>query len=191
MDINSPEVQAWPRVTAILQGTGIADFSSIPNAEFYLQRGSDVHMICASISKTEPDYWTGTDLEGYADAFRLFLNETNFRPTLIEQPVCNVQRQYRGTLDYAGQFGEQKDVVLLDVKSGIVAEWVRLQTAAYAACLPDAQKIRRLGLQLRNNGKYTLSPEYKDFRTDSSYFFSLVATIHGRTLYGKTQLLED
>ena len=181
-----PDIENWPRVTGILKATGIADFSKIPNIDYYLQRGTDVHMMAESVVKGEPDYWTGTDLEGYIVAWKSFLEDTRFRPKLIEHPVYHEQRRYKGTLDYTGHFGESSDLVLLDLKSGIVAEWVRLQTAAYAACLPDPHKIKRLGVQLKNNGKYVISPEYKDYRTDSNYFFSLVAAVHGRTIYGKT-----
>jgi hypothetical protein len=187
MDSNkAPDISDWPRVTEVLKATGIADFASIPNIEFYLQRGQDVHMICESIVKGEPDYWTGTELEGYAIAFQSFLADTKFRPDLVEHPVYHETRRYKGTLDLTGRMGDNDHPWLIDLKSGIVAEWVKLQTAAYASCLPSPDRIKRAGVQLKKTGKYVLSPEYKDYRTDSNYFFSLVATVHGRTLYGKT-----
>lgn len=187
MDSNS-----WPRVTQILAATGVADFSQIPNAEFYLQRGQDVHLACADINRGDvPDYWTGSEIEGFCVAWQSFLQETRFKPTHTEYSVVNPTHRYRGTLDDLGYFGDNTDRVLLDVKGGIVAEWVKLQTAAYAACLSDPHKIRRFGVQLSAKGKYAISPEYKDFRVDSQYFFALAATVHGRTLYGKAHLLED
>lgn len=200
-----PDGENWPRVTRILEATGIADFSKIRNAEYYLQRGTDVHMIAASICKGEPDYWSGSELEGYAAAWQAFLADTQFRPILVEQPVFHEQRKYRGTLDYAGYFGGSADLVQLDVKSGIVADWVKLQTAAYTACLPDLRKVmpelpeacdhpaavKRCGVQLMKTGRYKISAAYPDYRTDSNYFFSLVATIHGRSLYGKTEILQE
>jgi hypothetical protein len=185
------DIQSWPRVTEILRATGIADFSGIRNAEFYLQRGSDVHMVCESIDKGESDYWTGTDMEGYAAAWKKFCLETDWRSELIEHSVSHPQRQYRGTLDRVGRFGESAHRVLLDIKSGIVADWVRLQTAAYAACLEDPASIHRCGLQLKKTGDYAVSPAFKDYRQDSNYFFSLVSTIHGRTIYGKTEILPE
>src|SRR4026207_565083 len=63
------DISSWPRVTRILEATGVADYSKIPNAEFYLSRGKDVHMICEDIDKGMPDYWTGGELAGYADAW--------------------------------------------------------------------------------------------------------------------------
>ncbi len=190
--MNAQDRDAWPRVTHILKATGVADFTKIPNAEYYLQRGTDVHMICDSVDRNEPDYWTGGDLEGYAAAWIKFKENSGFVPRLIEGQVYNVQRMYRGTLDRFGHFDDDPDDrVLLDIKSGIVADWVALQTAAYAACLDSPQTIRRFGLQLKKDGTYRLSPEFKDYRRDSNYFFALVATIHGRTLYGRTELEEQ
>lgn len=183
----SPEIIAtWPRVTAILEAAGISDFSKIPDGDFYKQRGSDVHLICADIDSGIPDYWTGGDLEGYADAWKAFKQDTQFQPSMIEAPVFHPDRRYRGTLDRVGTFGDSTDRVLLDIKAGIVAGWVALQTAAYAACLPEPQKIRRCGVQLKKNGKYQTTGEYKDYRNDSNIFFCLVATINARTHYGRT-----
>ena len=199
-----PDTALWPSVTFILETTGIADFSQIPNGDLYKQRGSDIHMICESIDLGEPDYWSDGELAGYAQAWEAFRRDTDFRPVLIETRVAHEQRRYKGRLDRAGYFGSGMDLVVLDLKGGIVAEWVRLQTAAYAACLPDLKKYdpqlpdtflhpeksKRCGVQLRKDGRYTISAEYKDYRADSNYFFSLVATVHGRSLYGKT-LIDD
>jgi hypothetical protein len=184
------DLSTWPRVTFILEATGIADYSKIPNAEFYLQRGSDVHMAAADVDHEIPDYWTGTDLEGYVNAWIKFKEETKFKAELIEHSVFNETRRYRGTLDRVGKFGDGRDRVLIDIKSGIAAEWVRLQTAAYAACLDRPETILRYGLQLKKDGTYKLSEPYKDYRQDSNVFFCLVSTLHGRTLYGKTEIME-
>lgn len=178
-------IATFPRVTSILEATGLSDFSKIPNGDFYKERGSDIHMICQSIDSGEPDYWTGSELEGYAQAWLSFRQDTQFSPLEIELPVYHEQRRYRGTLDRLGTFGTSPDRVLLDIKGGFVADWVRLQTAAYAACLPDPEKIHRCGVQLKKNGKYVVSPEFKDYRGDSNTFFCLVATVHARTNYGK------
>src|SRR6185295_16150549 len=91
------ERESWPRVTQILQATGIADFSKIPNSEFYLQRGTDVHMVCADITQAIPDNWTGGELEKYAVAWEKFLEDTRFKPQMVEQSVFHEQRRYRGT----------------------------------------------------------------------------------------------
>ncbi len=178
-------IDTFPRVTWILETTGISDFSRIPNGDFYKQRGSEGHMVTADIDNGIPDYWTGSDLEGYAQAWMAFKEDTRFKPLLIESKVHHAQRRYRGTLDRIGVFGESPDRILLDLKMGIVADWVALQTAAYAACFPEPHKIKRAGVQLKKNGKYTISPEYKDYRNDSNTFFCLVATVHARTHYGR------
>jgi hypothetical protein len=183
------DLSTWPRVTFILETTGIADFSKIPNGDFYKQRGSDIHMICESIDRGEPDYWSDGDLAGYARAYLKFKEETKFKPKLIEHPVYHETRRYKGTLDRTGHFGDGP-LVLIDIKGGIVAEWVRLQTAAYAACLLQPETIPRHGLQLRKNGTFKLSEPYKDYRQDSNMFFSLVSSVHGRSLYGKIEIAE-
>lgn len=180
------DITQWPRVTYILETTGIVDYSQIPNKAIYLTRGSDVHLITESIDRGEPDYWSDSDLSGYAKAWSQFRADTDFRPELIEHPVYHKVRRYKGRLDRLGRFGESKFRILLDIKSGIVADWVRLQLAAYAACFDRPEEIRRYGLQLKKDGTYRISEEFKDYRQDSNYFFSLVATVHGRSIYGKT-----
>ena len=184
------DISSWPRVTRILEATGVADYSKIPNAEFYLSRGKDVHMICEDIDKGMPDYWTGGELAGYADAWKRFKEETGFVCELIEYPAYHEVRRYKGTLDRTGRFANSKARILLDIKSGIVADWVRLQTAAYAACLEHPEAIVRHGLQLSKDGKFKLSEPFTDYRQDSNIFFSLVSTVHARTIYGKTEIME-
>ena len=184
------DISNWPRVTAILQATGVSDFSGIRNAAFYLERGQDVHMICESIDKGEPDYWSEDDLAGYAAAYQKFKVDTGFVPDLIEHPVYNEQRQYKGTLDRTGKFPNRKLKAIVDIKSGIVADWVRLQTAAYLACLPEPDSYERFGLALGKDGKYKLTAPFDNFVADRNVFFSLVNTVHARTIYGKTESLE-
>lgn len=185
------DITEWPRVTQILQATGISDFSKIRNAEFYLERGQDIHMICESIDKGEPDYWSDGDLAGYARSYINFKTETGFVPELIEHPVYQEARKYKGTLDRTGRFPKHKFKALLDIKSGIVADWTRLQTAAYLACLPDPENYDRYGLSLGPNGKYKLTAPFDNFSSDRNYFYSLVATVHGRSIYGKAESLEE
>ncbi len=183
------DIESWPRVTQVLSTTGISDFSKIRNGDFYLQRGQDIHMICESIDKDEPDYWSDGDLAGYAAAYQLFKQETGFVPDLIEHPVYNDVRKYKGRLDRTGRFPSRKLKALGDIKSGFVADWVRLQTAAYAACIPDAESYERFGLSLAGNGKYKLS-FFDNYIQDRNYFFALVSTVHGRSIYGKAESLE-
>jgi hypothetical protein len=178
-----PDITQWPRVTKVLELTGISDFSKIRNAEFYLQRGGDIHMICESIDKGEPDYWSGSDLDGYAKAWIAFKAETLFVPDLIEHPVYHDLRRYKGTLDRTGKFPTAKKV-LIDIKSGIVADWTALQTGAYAATFVDGDEYERYGVSLSATGKWKMT-QFKDYRTDSNFFFSLVASLYAKEHYGK------
>jgi hypothetical protein len=184
--IENLDITAWPRVTQILQATGISDFSKIKNSEFYLERGSDVHLICQDIDKGVPDWWSDTDLAGYAQSYINFKAETGFIPDLIEHPVYHDIRKYKGTLDRTGRFAAFKGPNVVDIKSGIVAEWTALQTAGYTGCLTEPETYRRWGLSLSKTGKYKLT-EFKNYRSDINYFYSLVATVHGRSIYGKAE----
>jgi hypothetical protein len=185
-------VAAWPSVTWILAQTGIVDYSGIRNADYYLERGADVHLIAESISKGETEWWAEGELSGFGQAWKQFLADTGFKVEFSEYAVFHPVRRYRGTLDVVGHFPREKNTrTLIDIKSGIVADWTALQTAAYAACLPEPEKIRRIGLQLKANGSFRVTSEYLNYRIDSSYFFSLVNTVHGRSLYGKTILEEQ
>ncbi len=187
-EIGAPDIDitSWPRVTQILQATGISDFSKIRNADFYLERGQDVHMICESIDKGEPDYWSDGDLAGYAQSYINFKTETGFIPELIEHPVYHDLRKYKGTLDRIGRFPAFKQKALGDIKSGIVAGWTALQTAAYTATQAEPESFKRFGLSLSGTGKYKLT-WFDNYRGDINYFFSLVATVHGRSIYGKAE----
>lgn len=189
---NKPDLSTWPRVTYILETTGVADFTLIKTGDFYKQRGADVHLYCESIDRNEPDYWSGSEHAGFAAAYQLFKKETGFVPKLIEHPVYNEIRRYKGTLDRTGTYANNRQqLVLLDIKTGAIGRWVRLQTAAYAACLLQPETILRQGLQLRGDGTYKLSEPFTDYRTDSNMFFSLVSAVHGRSLYGKIEVGEE
>lgn len=184
------DITDWPRVTQVLSATGISDFSKIRNADFYLQRGQDIHLICESIDKGESDWWSDGDLAGYANAYQLFKKETGFIPELIEHPVFNEVRKYRGTLDRTGRFPNRKRKAIVDIKSGVVADWTRLQTIAYANCLPNPEEFERYGLSLAGNGKYKLTAPFDNDLADRNYFFSLVNAVHGRSIYGKAESWE-
>ncbi len=184
------DISAWPRVTAVLQATGITDFSKIPNGPFYLERGGDVHLLCEDIDRGNPDWWSDGDLAGYAAAYQLFKTETGFVPDLIEHPVYNEKRRYKGTLDRTGKFPSRKLKALGDIKSGFVADWVRLQTAAYLDCIPEPDSYERFGLSLSKTGKYKLT-FFDNYIQDRNYFHSLVNAIHGRSIYGGAVALED
>jgi len=68
--------------------------------------------------------------------------------------------------------------VLLDIKTGPIAKWVSLQTAAYAELFRNEITVSaRYGLELKEDGKYSLTKPYMDqagdwdvFTTHSYYY---------------------
>lgn len=114
-------------------------------------------------------------LVGYAEAYRKFKRETRFRPFLIEWRFHDRVLDVCGTLDRLGEAFDD-DVLLVDIKTGDVEEWVGLQLVSYERGVlahpgapdyladPRSKKIRkyrsikRRALQLRNDGTYKLHP---------------------------------
>lgn len=140
------------------------------------QRGRIVHKIAELEDRGKLDMSSiDPRLTGYAEAYRKFKRETRFRPFLIEWRFHDRVLDVCGTLDRLGEAFDN-DVLLVDLKTGDVAEWVGLQLVSYERGVlahpgaPDYladplskktrkyRSIKRRALQLRNDGTYKLHP---------------------------------
>jgi hypothetical protein len=159
--------QRIPSVTQVLGDSGVADFSKMPESvrEFALERGSYVHLACELHDRDDLVYDSlGPVIKPYLDAYLAFRADTGFKPCAIELAGCNQQYQYAGTLDRIGtNRGGQH--WLIDFKSGSLAKWVSLQTAAYQnmdQVVIEYPNVIRYGLQLKKDGRYSMSEAYLD-----------------------------
>jgi hypothetical protein len=116
-------------------------------------RGSAVHKAVELIERNILN-WKTVDpiIQPFVDAYLLFKKETGISIQHSEMSVWNPALNYAGRLDLVGEMG---GTVLIDLKTGSMADWVKYQLAGYWACL-DCPKAKRYGLELKETGKYNL-----------------------------------
>ena len=166
-----------PSVTQVLSDVGIIDYSMIPagDRERYLQRGTDVHVATHYDDEGELDDTTlREDLIGYLAAWRRFRADTAFTPDLIEHRGFHEKYRYAGTLDRTGDWKGRK--ILLDMKTGKAAPFVRIQLAAYGGFFKSPASFRRVGVELHGDGTYRVQEfPCKDFQADFGVFLAALA----------------
>ena len=139
------------------------------------ERGRIVHKIAELEDRGKLDLSSiDPRLVGYAEAYRKFKRETRFRPFLIEWRFHDRVLDVCGTLDRLGEAFED-EVLLVDLKTGDVDDWVGLQLVSYERGVlahPGApaylagrglkvqkcRPIKRRALQLRADATYKLHP---------------------------------
>ena len=145
-----------PSVTQILASLGFIDdsFFTLESRE----RGRKVHKITELYDDDSLDMETvDPRLKGYLDAWISFCKATSFVPTMIEKRVFNSHLFYAGTLDRKGVNGKGKSVIL-DIKSGVPANWHAFQCSAYTLC-EDADEL--LTVYLKEDGKFRVEEHEK------------------------------
>lgn len=116
-----------PSVTQILRPIQ----GYIPKAlmEEGARRGIAVHQGCEFIDAGFDD-----DVDpiavGYCRGYKRFLAETKAVVLKSEYRVANPPAKYAGTIDRVIRWGD--DIFILDIKTGEMQVWMRLQLAAYA-----------------------------------------------------------
>jgi hypothetical protein len=178
-----------PSVTTVLKAAGLIDYSMIPAAalEAAAARGTAVHRTLEFFDREELDEGSvPPELAGYLAAYKKFLAESGYVVGHIEHRMWHPLYRYAGTLDRTGLIGE--DLVILDFKSGMVLPGHALQLAAYANCLPEPRRFRRVALQLERDGSYR-AIEYpkRDFQRDAEVFLSALACFRWGMHDGKQQ----
>jgi len=161
-----------PSVTQILHRAGLIDDTWF--TRYSAERGSRVHLALRYLDEDRLRDETVSPYEqGFVDAYKRFLADTDFVPALIEKRVAHEVYRYAGTLDRTGSLGGPFGgaMCLIDIKTGHAQPWAALQTAAYAACLPKGAKYRRFALELRGDGTYRLI-EHRDWGRDFRVFLA-------------------
>jgi hypothetical protein len=168
-----------PGVTRTLAEAGLVDTRWF-KAEA-AKRGTAVHMACQFHDEGDLDESTvDATLRPYLTAYRLFLAESGFKPLRIEESLAHPIYRYAGTFDRVGELNGAG--ALVDIKTGALVPETAIQTAAYAGLLDHP--VRRFGLQLRANGRYSLK-EYAD-RNDWKIWLAALAVANWRRGHRKT-----
>jgi hypothetical protein len=169
---------ALPSVTTVLKGTGMIDYSMIPQdiLQAAAHRGTAVHRALHYYDDGELDEVTlDPMIVPYVEAGKRFYAESRFEVAYVEQRVVDTTHWYAGTLDRTGTFPDGS-VAVLDWKTGILVPGHGLQLAAYANCLEHPRRYRRIAVQLRDDGSYQIHEfPMKDFERDIRLFLSALA----------------
>lgn len=150
-----------PSVTQILARAGICDFSFVEEEIRVraMERGTSVHWLLQLEDEGALNYrQVPLRLRPYRKAWNDWKLASGFVPELIEHQFIS-HYGYAGTIDRYGHFPNGSKAVV-DLKSGEVSDWVRLQTVGYAMRMhPNpimASRIRRIAVALRANGTYSV-----------------------------------
>ena len=172
-----------PSVTTVLQHAGLVDYGFL-NAEDRarcLERGRAVHVATEQDDAGElAEASVPPEIRGYLEAWRAFRWDYEFLPRLIEHRVCHRQYRYAGTLDRVGRVRDGTEVIL-DIKTGAAPDCVRLQLAAYNACLPHPRTRLRRCVELHPEGIYrVIGFETSDYTRDLNEFLRALKTFRNR-----------
>jgi hypothetical protein len=156
--------QWWPSTTRIL-----ADLRKGWMDEAALKRGQAVHKACAWIAsgQTPAKEWspkTVDYIEPWVSGFRKMLREHEWQHEQHETEfVCQAER-FVSHPDLLGWLDRPTERTVLEIKSGLFPETVRLQTAGQVIAV-GPRDIRRMVVRLPGDGTYklTLLTDYRDF----------------------------
>jgi hypothetical protein len=165
-----------PRVTEILRGAGLIDFSMVPASIMApAQRfGSAVHKATELCDKGTLDIDILSEpLIPYLDGWKKFITDYNItiKPDEIERQFISKIWGFKGTPDRWPLVGNKR--TLIDLKSSTsMYPATAIQTAAYQILLEEnGIKIQqRWGVQLNNKGTYKIEV-YKKI-SDRTVFLS-------------------
>lgn len=143
--------------------------------------GTKMHLAIALCAQKDLDYATLDErLKPRVDAYEKFCLDFQFVPDVIEQMFYSVSPEFCGTPDQA-KIGQ----LVVDFKKGKHLPEHALQLAAYAHLLGNSYLYERIGVELRADGKYSITPYKKqDIRSDFNIFISILNVYNWRTRNG-------
>lgn len=166
-----------PSVTQVLAATGLsADYSTVAPEVLERKRiiGEYVHKATQYLDEGSLDLASvDPQIQLYLAAYQRFLNDSDFRPRLIEHRlVGNINGMLcGGTVDREGTMAGKLWIIDLKCIERLYPSFA-LQTAGYELLLPKPVpppfRYTRAVLQLRSNGSYKLT-SYED-RADFDVF---------------------
>lgn len=144
------EGRVIPSVTEILKDEGFIDTAFF--TDYGRQRGKLAHLAIHLLDMGELDEESlDPVLSPYVEAWKRFRADTDITIIESEVPILDPLKRYAGTPDKIVMLDGKPSV--LDLKTGIVAPWVRLQLCAYG----EAKTVyRRAAVQLNDDGTYKM-----------------------------------
>jgi hypothetical protein len=165
----------WPSTTDIIKFFGLAaDYEEFAS-EQASQRGRLVHAGCHMLAGGGGDpAWEvrHPELHPYLDAYRKFLREHSFRLVVAEKEFRSEVHRFISHPDQIGEL-DSFGTVDLELKSGSMPKWCRLQTAGQILAI-GVPSMYRFALLLQSDGSYKVFI-HDDFR-DLDRFRSMVET---------------
>lgn len=178
-----------PSVTRILEDVGLSDFSAPWFTAATRDRGTHVHAAIALDNEGALDEDTlDPALVPYLEGWRRYLAESGAVVEHYEQPVCDPDACYAGTLDAIvlepTPLGRPTRRTVLDIKPAFYPS-VGPQVAAYARCARSlyggAVLFQRAALVLPGDGTYIRKPLTD--ATDELTFLAAVRIFHWRSIH--------
>lgn len=166
----------WPSTTQIIKFFGLSwDYEEFASEEAS-QRGRLVHAACHLLADNQffNEGWEARHPEchPYLDAYRKFLREHSFILMHAEKEFRSEAHRFISHPDQIGTL-DKHGMVVLELKSGSMPNWCRLQTAGQVLSM-GRTVLSRFALLLQKDGSYKLFP-HEDFR-DLDRFRSMVET---------------
>jgi len=155
-----------PGVSEIIEGVGLMDAKAKQfYTQFHSDRGTAVHAATVMIDNgTLDESSVDPEIVGYLEAYKKFKEEGWPQWSCLEYSVFNKTLFYAGTLDRFGTIN--KELVVVDIKTGQKAKWHAIQLAFYCLALIEVpllgglsfvtQDIKLCGLYLNKKGTYKL-----------------------------------
>ena len=158
----------WPGVTEVI---GSLDLQGSMPADFYLDRGTAVHLATELLDLGTLDEST-VDPEHVLprlNAYRKFLEDVEPTIVTIEELVKNERWKFCGRIDRVLRIRGRLGV--LDIKCGAPEKWHRLQTMGYRLCC--RKRMARWALYLKADETYRLIEH--DNPSDEGAFLGVLA----------------
>ena len=165
-------------ITQVLALAGICDWSFVAEdvRVHAMNRGKSVHWMLQIEDEGGLNYRTvPVALRGYRKAYKTWKTSSGFVPFLIEKWMVS-DLGFGGIPDRAGRFGFGSSFgAVIELKTGAVADWTRLQLAAQCVLIQPnisiARTFRRIGLSLRPDGTYSIKEfPMAEFDSDIAIF---------------------
>lgn len=158
-----------PSVTQVLQAEQFVDVTWF--TEHGRDRGKKAHLAIHLYDMGDLDEDSlDPALAPYLDAWKKFKQDSGFKIYESESAYYHPFLQYAGTPDKYGELNGK--AALIDIKTGAVQEWVRIQLSAYAELISNGP-LSRFSIQLKDDGSYRLT-EYKD-RSDRGIWMAALS----------------
>jgi len=169
-----------PGVSRILEAVGIIQLNPF-HSEQGRENGANLHLCIELLNEGTLD-WDSVDplilprLEKYAT----WMDERDFRPLVIEQPLYSPKYEYAGTPDVFGKLGQ--DFVVIDIKSGPVAPHEALKLEAYRQLISENyniphKSIRRMALDKLSTIKVLKERRFLD-ANDKAVWLGALSVFH-------------